>query len=331
MNGQLRSPSAESPPSSRNARGAVSATSSWCSCAQIVAADLRAQVPGRVPVREPGAHAAFAADRRADPLVERRQIQHLFAAQRMADRAQPLRIDLGPGGQHVRGHLGVEQHPGHAAAAGVPLLKPLHVFVIPDRQVLGPEETPRADRHVAALGQRQAKRLGRLVRQAGRLADRGLRGRVQDDHAGGSPRGGVRFEQIGFDPDARLGLVADQLPDHARQAVFGHELDGRRLAPRVTPGPEELQPPPPQPSPLLLPRRQGGDRPARRVAQQRPQGRPVRRKPLRRTLDFRQPRHFANGRRGAAIVRPATAPAASVAARNRRREQRRGEPIVAPP
>ena len=216
MNGQLRSPSAESPPSSRNARGAAKARSSWCSWREARAADFLAEVPRVVPVGEPGPDAAFAAHGHAGPARPRRP-----------DRAPPWpRANGRP--RRVASHRRPGDPPGCPAATtasksilAMPLDRGCRAWkrgtsvLVEIGEVVGPEEVPRAKGDVAALGQVAARRPSPTAppRPAGSRIERVDRW-VQDDRrpagALAAFAGRSRYASVG---QARLDLVADPLPD----------------------------------------------------------------------------------------------------------------------
>ena len=134
------------------------------------AADRVAEVPGGVPVGVGQADAPLARDRGADPRVERREVEHLLGAQRVADGAEACGIDLGQAGQQVDGPDRVEEHLGHALDAGMAACEPVDGLAELLRAAVLPEEAARADGDVTATGQvpaRGARPAGPRGRRAG--------------------------------------------------------------------------------------------------------------------------------------------------------------------
>ncbi len=100
----------------------------------------------------------------------------------MTDAADALRIDPGQAGEQVERHLRVEQHLGHPATARMACERVCRAELVVAFRFM-PEEVRRRQRHVAGRRQLQSECLREVAFDAGRLANREVRSRVQVQNA----------------------------------------------------------------------------------------------------------------------------------------------------
>ena len=146
-------------------------------------ADCLAEIPGGIPVRELEADSSLARHGGSNPLVERGQVEDLFGSQGMADRADPARVDVGLGGEHIHGPRRVQEHLGRAFHAGMTLVQPLDGRFCAIAATVLPEEVTRTERDISPPGEVQANMQRFWPFQPGGLANGPVYGRVEYDRA----------------------------------------------------------------------------------------------------------------------------------------------------
>lgn len=166
-------------------------------------------------------------------------------------------------------------------------------LVVRLRQLV-PQETARANRDHAPLGELQSPSgLGRAF-QSGPLANRVVDRRMQHDHRGELAVRLMRHHQVGLGLDVALGLVANAAANDAFDLVrFANLENGRTARIGVFDRADHLTPLGAQIALMLFPMLESANRVFAGVDQQRQQGRTARRNASRAALDFGEPGNFS--------------------------------------